>query len=97
MEAPIRTRHIRPAAPGENLVCSLTPERASQRDAPISRLMEEAELSPHPTGYAIRLAGGEAMWTLANRFVEEEAECCPAMTFEVEERKTMIVIRASIS
>lgn len=97
MDVPTRTRLLRPTAPGEGLVCLLSSERASQREAPISRLIEQAEFSPHPAGYTIRLLSSDAMWTLANRFVEEEAECCPAMTFEVEERTTVVLIRASIS
>ena len=91
----LRQRHQRALDPRGEPVCLLTPEQASSRRAPISRVLDADEFEPTPNGYSIRLRRSDASWLLANEFVDEEAVCCPSMTFDVAEEQHAVVVRAT--
>ena len=93
--ADLRRRRIEPRDPGGEPICLLTAEGAHHRRAPIDRLLEDAGYQSTERGYEIQLARGEQQWTLANQFIEEEAQCCASFGFEVTEDEDAIVVRAS--
>jgi hypothetical protein len=92
-----RARRIEPVDPGGEAVCSLTGEGAHGRRAPIDVVLQGAQYWPESSGYTIRLPRGEQQWVLALQFIEEEAACCPAFTFEAAELDDAIVVRATLS
>lgn len=95
MLEPVRQRHIAPSDPGGEPVCLVTAEAARRREAPIDRVLEEGEFSVTESGYVVRLPASDSNWTLANRFVEEEASCCASLDLLVEERDGEITVLAS--
>lgn len=90
-----RMRRIEPVEPEGEPICLLTAEGARRRRVPIDRLLTDGTLEPTEAGYEVRLPLGEKYWALANEFAEEEADCCPSLALEIEERDTGIVLRAS--
>jgi hypothetical protein len=65
------------------------------RRAPINRILDVGEFKAARNGYSIRLPRGDASWSLANQFVDEEARCCPSMTFDVAEEQDAVVAHAA--
>jgi len=95
--APERSRRIEPSDPGGEPVCLLTADGVRERRVPIDRLLESGELTPLPDGYEIRLPPGNESWAVANAFADEEANCCPALTLEVAETETTVMLAARFS
>jgi len=95
MPEPVRQRQISAADPGGEPLCLLTAEGARKREVPIDRLLERGTFTVTPTGYEVRLPASDTIWTLADRFIEEEASCCATLDLLVEERNGEITVLAS--
>ena len=78
-------------------VCLLTATQAARRGAPIDLVLEHGEFHGIPNGYEIRLQRDDASWLMANRFIDEEAACCPAMDFDIVEHDDSLVLHASFA
>ena len=89
-----RTRRIDASDPRGEPVCRLTPDQAHDRIVPIDRLLVQGQFRVTELGYELRLPSGDGPWKMATRYLAEEAECCPSMSFEAREVADGIVLRA---
>lgn len=88
----MRMRHLEPADPAGEPVCTLDAGAARRRRAPIDRLLAIGYYRAADEGYEIQLPRSDGAWDLASAFVEEEAACCASFGFTVTEHDDAIVI-----
>ena len=89
-----RRIYVAPADLAAEPICTLDRETAMARFEPPGEFLNEAVAErPIPSGIEYVFSQVEGLWERAETFVEEEAECCPFLAFEIAEEGDKLVLR----